>query len=190
MGINKKVNFLLEIPKGWDTKRNQVLLYEPKKNDSSKTQENQFLYKQKFAVREEMELFLSSMSDSDADIKLYENVKFIFTNNQVGLRTLVFDELVYMYRAWVVENYLDEDIFNKEFDSLFSIIGKDKIIKHFLVMSEEINLVISILNFKPSKFFKGSDHLNNLLHEIIESIKYDLVILLKRALLENWQNQT
>lgn len=46
------------------------------------------------------------------------------------------------------------------------------------------------LLYESSKFFKGSAHLNNLLHEIIESIKYDLVILLKRALLENSQNQT
>lgn len=184
MKNTQDINTVLDIAQDWDSNWNEVLLYQSKENDWSEIQKIEFLHIKELELRRNIESVLNSITMNKSSAELFDNVRLIMTDDKLGIQTLVFEELVYMHRSWVIENYLDEDIFNKEFNSLFEIIGEDTIIKKFSVLSEEINLLVSLVNCRTSKIFHGSNLIENITLEIIEHIKLDLVALLKQALFE------
>lgn len=178
------INTVLDMAQNWDSNWNEILLYQSEENDWSEIQKIEFLHIKELELRRNIESVLNSIAINKSSAELFDNVRLIMTDDKLGIQTLVFEELVYMHRSWVIENYLDEDIFNKEFNSLFEIIGEDTIIKKFSVLSEEINLLVSLVNCRTSKIFHGSNLIQNITLEIIEHIKLDLVALLKQALFE------
>ena len=121
---------------------------------------------------------LDYIAESSRSEGLYENVKFIFTDLELGIRSLVIDELIALHKAWVIDKFLDEDIFKKEFDSLFNTLNQEVIKKHFMMLSKEIHLLISIINTPMSPV--SSIVLSNL----VELIQGDLVHLFRKALFD------
>ena len=179
MKMIEEVNSVLEMTQDWDSNWNEALIYLSHKNNWSEIQKMEFLYKEELYLRSKLESVLSNMVESIHSESLYENVKYIFTKVDLGIRSLVIEELLELHKSWVINNFLDEDIFKKEFDSLFNSLNQEVIKYNFMAMSKEIHILASISNGNTSPV------LSTVLCNMLELIQYDLIELFKNALFKN-----
>lgn len=178
MKFIQEIKSVQDMIQDWDSNWNEALLYQSEEKNWSEKQKIEFLYKEELKLRKTLESLFAEIVNNSHSEELFENVKFIFTDVELGIRSLAIDQLIDLHKQWVIDNFLDEDIFNKEFDSLFKTLNKEIINKHFMVLQEEICILVSLCNSKSSRV------LSSLRPKLLELINLDLVEFFKNALFE------
>lgn len=85
MKFIQEIKSALDKTQDWDSNWDEVLLYQSEKHNWSEKQEIEFLYKEELNLRKILESLLNDIVDNSHSEELYENVKFFFTDVELGI---------------------------------------------------------------------------------------------------------